>query len=336
MTRRQNRRERTEEGVSLPPPDRGVRLDWTYMPRRVRSEIERWLGGVVIGAVTQPTGFTPGVAARLTADDGRRVFVKAVGPEPNADAPSMHRRETSIVTALPCAAPVPRLLWSYDEGEGGWIVLVFEEVDGRHPMQPWRIDELNQVVAAMEDLSMLLTPSTLSAAMVGTAGYVFATDIQGWRRLRDERPSRLAYVDEWSRRHIEALVAIEETVGGALEGDTLLNNDIRADNILLTPGRTWFVDWPHASVGPPWLDVVAFAPSVAMQGGPSSEEVVSKHSASRSAESDDITAVVATLAGYFTHKAVQPPPPGLPTVRAFQNAQGVVARKWVAQRTALS
>ena len=52
MTRRQNRRERTEEGVSLPPPDRGVRLDWTYMPRRVRSEIERWLGGVVIGAVT--------------------------------------------------------------------------------------------------------------------------------------------------------------------------------------------------------------------------------------------------------------------------------------------
>ena len=110
MTRRQKRRERTEEGVSLPPPDRGVRLDWTYMPRRVRSEIERWLGGVVIGAVTQPTGFTPGVAARLTADDGRRVFVKAVGPEPNADAPSMHRRETSIVTALLRAAPVPRLL----------------------------------------------------------------------------------------------------------------------------------------------------------------------------------------------------------------------------------
>ena len=143
-------------------------------------------------------------------------------------------------------------------------------------------------------------------------------------------------MDEWSRRHIEALVAIEETVGGALEGDTLLNNDIRADNILLTPGRTWFVDWPHASVGPPWLDVVAFAPSVAMQGGPSPEEVISRHSACRSAESDGITAVVVTLAGYFTHKAVQPPPPGLPTVRAFQNAQGVVARKWVAQRTGLS
>ena len=324
---------RTEEGVSLPPPDRGVRLDWADMPGRVRSEIERRLGGPVVRAVTQPTGFTPGLAARLTADDGHRVFVKAAGTQPNADTPKAHRREISIVAALPSAAPVPRLLWSYDEGEIGWVVLAFEDVDGRHPTQPWRIDELDRVVSAMEELSTLLTPSPLPAAMIGTAGDEF---VRGWRRLHEERPSRLEYVDEWSRRHIETLVAIEDTVGRALEGDTLLNNDIRADNILLTPERTWFVDWPHASVGPPWLDVVGFAPSVTMQGGPPPEEVISRHSACRTAESDAISAAVVALAGYFTHKAVQPPPPGLPTVRAFQDAQGVVARQWVARRTVLS
>ena len=146
-------------------------------------------------------------------------------------------------------------------------MLAFEDVDGRHPTQPWRTDELDRVVSAMEDLSMLLTPSPLPATMIGTADGAF---VRGWRRLRDERPSRLDYVDEWSRRHIETLVAIEETVSGALERDTLLNNDLRADNILLTPKRTWFVDWPHASVGPPWLDVLAFAPSVTMQGWSSS------------------------------------------------------------------
>ena len=334
MSEQQSHRERTEKGVSLPPPDRGVRLDWTEMPLRIRGEIERWRGGAVVGAVTQPTGFTPGVAARLTTDGGRRVFVKAAGPEPNAETPKAHRREASIVAALPCDAPVPRLLWSYDEGEGGWVALVFEDVDGRHPTQPWRIDELHRVVAAMEDLSMLLTPTPLPAAMVGTAGYIFTT--RGWRQLRDEWPSRLDYVDEWSRRHMKTLIAIEETVDGALEGDTLLNNDIRADNILLTPKHAWFVDWPHASVGPPWLDVVAFAPSVSMQGGPPPEEVISGHYSSRTADSDATTAAVVTLAGYFTHRAVQPPPPGLPTVRAFQNAQGVVTRKWVAQRTGLS
>ena len=325
----------TEEGVG-PPPDRGVRLDWTDLPERVRGEVERWIGGAVGGAVTQPTGFSPGVAARLTVDDGRRVFVKAVGSEPNRDTPAMHRREAGIMTAMPFAAPVPRLLWSCDEGEGGWIALVFEDVDGRHPTQPWRIDELNRVVAAMEDLSKLLTPSPMPAAVVGTAGNEFATTIRGWRQLRDERPSRLGCLDEWSRRNLERLVAVEDTVGGALEGDTLLNIDIRADNILITPDRIWFVDWPHARVGPPWLDVVAFAPSVTMQGGPPPEEVISRHFACRAADSDAITAAVVAIAGYFTHQSVQPPPPGLPTVRAFQDAQGVVAREWIAQRTGLS
>ena len=45
--------------------------------------------------------------------------------------------------------------------------------------------------------------------------------------------------------------------------------------------------------------------------------------------------VFAALAGYFTHRALQPPPPGLPTLRAFQAAQGEVARQWLAHRTGL-
>jgi hypothetical protein len=111
---------------------------------------------------------------------------------------------------------------------------------------------------------------------------------------------------------------------------------VRADNILLTDDRVWFVDWPHACVGAAWVDVVCFAPSVAMQGGPTPEEVIARHPACRTAEPAEITATVAALAGYFTHRALQPPPPGLPTVRAFQAAQGVVARRWLAQRTGWS
>ena len=400
-----------------PPPDRGARLDWTALPRRVRSEVERWLGSEIVSAVTQPTGFSPEVAARLTTGDGRRVFAKAVGPEPNADAPAFHRREIGIAASLPDSTPSPRLLWSYDEGplhnrhsresrplhnrhsreggpthnhhsresgpthnrhsrkerpshnrhsreggnpgvgsparksthrhhgrvpqreldegDGGWVLLLFEDVDGRHPAQPWRPDELDRVVAAMEELAETLTPSPLPASVVGMAGERFL-GLRSWRRLRDERPSRLDRVDEWSLRHLDTLVAIEDSVADALAGDTLLNYDVRADNILLTQGRTWFVDWPHACVGAPWLDVVAFAPSVTMQGGPPPEEVVSRHSAYRAADPDAVTAAVAELAGFFTHQAAQPPPPGLPTLRAFQDAQGAIAREWTARRTGLA
>ncbi len=93
------------------------------------------------------------------------------------------------------------------------------------------------------------------------------------------------------------------------------------------------VDWPHARVGAPWVDMVFFAPSVAMQGGPSPEELLARHPHARRAGTDALTAVVAAIAGFFTREGLQPDPPGLPTLRAFQAAQGDVARSWSARRT---
>jgi hypothetical protein len=37
------------------------------------------------------------------------------------------------------------------------------------------------------------------------------------------------------------------------------------------------------------------------------------------------------MAGYLTHQSLQPAPPGLPTLRAFQAAQGAVARRWLSE-----
>ncbi len=325
----------TRDDTEGPPPARGARLAWADVPEAVRERVEQWLQGRVIRAVTQPAGFSPGVAARLLVDNGRRVFVKAIGPEPNALSPEIHRSEIKVAAELPDAAPVPKMLWSHDEGPDGWVVLALEDIDGRHPTEPWQSDELDRVLVAMEEMSELLTPSPLPEAMVGTASLKFGANLQGWRRLRDESPSLLDYADEWSRRHIDTLVAIDDTAEDALKGTTLLHSDIRADNILLTSERTWFVDWPHACVGPSWFEVVAFAPSVTMQGGPPPEEVIARHSAYRAADGDAITAAVVAAAGFFTYQAVQTPPPGLPTLRPFQDAQGIVARQWVAQRTGL-
>ncbi|HET9559643.1 MAG TPA: aminoglycoside phosphotransferase family protein, partial [Actinomycetota bacterium] len=62
------------------PPATGERVDWADAPAWLRDEVEGRLGGRVAEAVTQPAGFSPGIAARLRLDDGRRAFVKAVGP----------------------------------------------------------------------------------------------------------------------------------------------------------------------------------------------------------------------------------------------------------------
>ncbi|HET7517515.1 MAG TPA: aminoglycoside phosphotransferase family protein, partial [Actinomycetes bacterium] len=58
------------------PPATGERLDWADAPAWLRGEVEARLGGRVAEAVTQPAGFSPGIAARLRLDDGRRAFVK--------------------------------------------------------------------------------------------------------------------------------------------------------------------------------------------------------------------------------------------------------------------
>ena len=145
----------------LPPPPQGVRLEWHEVPASVRREVEARLGSPVVHAISQPSGFSPGVAARVRLADGRRVFVKALGPEPNPESPAIHRREARVVAALPAEAPVPPLLATYDEGEGGWIVLIFADVEGRHPAQPWRTDELSRVLDELSALSRMLTPSPL-------------------------------------------------------------------------------------------------------------------------------------------------------------------------------
>jgi aminoglycoside phosphotransferase (APT) family kinase protein len=304
-------------------------MEWASLPDRIRAAVEGWLGAPVAAAETQPNGFSPGVAARLRTASGRRCFVKALGPEPNPESPTYHRREAAIVSRMPLEAPVPRLLWQYDEGEGGWVLLLYEDVEGRHPEQPWCPRELERVVATLIELSADLTPSPFPARSAAAA---FAEELDGWKSLQ---AAPLPGLDQWSLRHLDRLAELEAAAPAAAAGATLLHLDLRADNLLLTPDRVYVVDWPHACVGAAWVDLLVFAPSVTMQGGPPPEELLQRHPAARAADPDAVTAVVAALAGFFIQRSLLPPPPGLPTLRPFQAAQGEVARRWTAERTGL-
>ena len=312
------------------PPAAGVRLAWEGLPESVRAAVEGWLGSPIVAAVTQPGGFSPGVAARLTAADGQRVFVKAVCSTPNKDAPRFHRREAQIAAALPASASVSRLRWSYDEGGEGWIVLVFEDVEGRHPAVPWDPAEFDRVMTALDDLAASLTPSPVSEDVAGTIEQWLARQGRGWQRLLAEP---LPGLDAWSVRNAAALAQLEALAPEAAHGDTLLHFDTRADNLLVTEERIYVVDWPHARLGQAWVDLVFFAPSVAMQAGPSPEMLLARSAVGRAADPQAVSAVIAAVAGFFTYQSLLPPPPGLPTIRGFQAAQGEVARRWLAERT---
>jgi aminoglycoside phosphotransferase (APT) family kinase protein len=308
-----------------PPPAAGVRVHWESLPDSVRRAIEARLGGKVVEAITQPGGFSPGLAARLRTNDGRWCFVKAVSEQANPDTPAMHRREARIVAALPPSIPVPRLLWMYDAE--GWVALGFEEVEGRHPGDPCPERDLDLVVAAIKKMSVDLTPSPV--ATEATASRAFEHAINGWRIAQERDESRLA---PWCLRHLSRLADLESRAPLAATGETLLHFDTRADNLLIAGDRVFVFDWPHARRGAAYVDWLAMAPSVAMQGGPTPDEFMNRFDLSDVAR-EDFDAILCSLAGYFVVHGLDPAPPGLPTVRAFQAAQGEVALEWLQKRT---
>jgi len=305
----------------------GVHAPWRSVPARVRRGIEERLGDRVVATRTRRGGFSPGLAAEVRTLGGDRLFVKAVGPERNPDAPSIHRREASIHGHLPAGVQAPRMRWVWDEGPGGWVAVAFDLVEGRMPAVPWRPGELDRVLEALTRLSDLRAP----AGPFRDAAHDFAHAICGWQRLRTAGTGR-GLASEVVRR-LDALCDLEARAPAAVTGEALVHLDVRRDNVLLADdGRTWIVDWPHARRGAPWLDGVLFAPSLALQGGPPPEAIASRLAPLLAADPAAVDAAIAAMAGYFVRSSLEPPPPGLPTVRAFQAAQGEVALRWVFAR----
>ncbi|MEU2622670.1 aminoglycoside phosphotransferase family protein [Streptomyces sp. NPDC007157] len=311
------------------PAAEGTRTPWEALPAPVRTAVAELLGGApVTHATTQPGGFSPGVAARIRTAAHRTAFVKAVSADSNPDSPALHRAEARNAAALPASVPAPRLLGSYDDGT--WVALVFEEVDGHQPRIPWRPDELRRVLDAVAALGRTLTPSPVAAP---PAAEHLGDTFDGWRTLIEAPDGVADRLGGWTVSHLAELAELAAPWRDSVAGDTLAHADLRADNMLLTAdGGVVFVDWPHAVRAAPWFDLLVMLPCVRAQGGPDPEDLFTAHPLGRDADPAAVTATLAALTGYFLEHSVRPAPPGLPTLRPFQRAQGDAALAWLRTR----
>jgi aminoglycoside phosphotransferase (APT) family kinase protein len=237
----------------------------------------------------------------------------------------MHRREAEVLAGLQDDVPAPQLIGLFDDG--GWVALVIEWIDGAMPVAPLGQNDVDRLLDLVERLSCIDGGPALQScadAHPGLFGH--------WQQLIDQP---IGGLDAWSSRHLERLAQLEAGVADAIDGDRLVHLDFRSDNVIFAtdgPEHDIVVDWPGASVGAAWVDLVGLLPALELDGGPTPEEVFEHHPVARAADPEAVTAFVASLAGYFTRMSLLPPPPGLPTVRLFQAAQGRVARRWIAQR----
>jgi aminoglycoside phosphotransferase (APT) family kinase protein len=302
-----------------------ARIGWTDIPDGVRTVLEDIVGGPVVSAASQAGGFSPGTADRVRTAVGGRAFVKAVSRSTNEHAVELHRREIFITAHLPEGVPVPRVRGAYDDGE--WVAMVLEDVEGRPPRTPWDADELDDVLRTLDGMAAALTPSPVPDLPAASAS--FGADLAGWHLIAADPPPDL---HPWAVGRLDALREQADRAVAALAGETVVHLDIRADNLLITPdGAVFVVDWPHACVGPRWLDRLLLLVNVRLHGGHDVDALLRRIAAGSGADEADLRAVLAAMAGFFFEYARRPPPPGIPTVREFQRVQGNALVEWLAE-----
>jgi hypothetical protein len=305
---------------------------WPELPAVVRAAVRDRIGAPVTGWTSRDGGYSPGMASVLETPRGR-VFVKATGPG-NDVALSLYRQEARRAAALPATVPAPALRWSLevDAGDAGeWVVVAADAVPGRAPRTPWRAAELDAVV----DLARRIAAHDLAPGALPEAADELPSG--RWALLADDRPQGLAAYDPWVAANLDRLAALAAPVREAVTGSCLAHGDLRGDNALLVDAPSGAphavaVDWPFAVRGAPFLDLVAMLPSVRLEGGPEPEEVLRRHPLPAGVEAEAVTCYLADLVGYFAHASLQPPPPGIPHVRAFQRAQAEVGVAWLRRR----
>lgn len=311
---------------------------WSEVPAAVRREAEARLGSRVARATRAYGGYAASATFRLVLANGRRAFFKAGYPPPPGSAAIFPvAREAKRYAALtPLVGHwMPRYFGSFRCER--WNVLLMEDL-GRATIPPWSPAKTRAAARSYARFHR----ATLGAALPRWLSRREHAAFGGfWRQLEKlgelDRTASLARrrrdeAREWLDVALPVLVAHERDLALARRPFALLHFDTRSDNIRLVGDRLVMFDWPFAAVGPPEFDVVAFAQAVAMEDGPSPERVLAWYEEVLPLRAREVDASIAGVAGYFAHRAWQPPLPGLPRIRSIQRRQLKASLAWAARR----
>jgi hypothetical protein len=264
----------------------------------------------------QPSGPVAGGNERFSVllDDGRRVFVKAAQAEHTA---GWLRREHEVYAHLR-GSFIPALE-AFDD-DPLYPLLVIEDLSAADWAVHWEPDRVALVRAALAELAACEPPPNTRPVREA-----FADFFGRWRVVEDDPEAFLstgirsrAWLEQALPRLIEAADAVPA------DGDDLLHLDVRSDNICFRDGAALLVDWNWCSTGNAEVDVAAWLPSLALEGGPQPWKILPAAGE-----------LAAWLAGVWAAVVGLPPPPTAPTVRTPQRRQLELALLWAERELGL-
>ena len=199
-------------------------------------------------------------------------------------------------------------------------LLVLEDLRSAHWPPPWDGAAIAAVRKTLRQLAATVPPDVIGSVETHRDRLVM-----GWAEIEAE-PAPFLSLGVCSREWLAgALPSLREASESApIAGDGLLHLDVRSDNLCIAERGAVLVDWNHASIGNPDLDVAAWLPSLRLVGGPEPYTLL-----------PGAGGFAALLAGFFGSRAGLPAPPTAPQVRAFQLAQLRVALPWAVRELGL-
>lgn len=254
----------------------------TELPDAHFRELIRPYTGEVSQVHVPKQGFTTEFAAVIDSEKGS-FFVKAMFNRPGGRRDSILRERAvnPYVQSL-----TPRVLWSVDGDDAGWIILGFEAIDGRSldfepdsPDLPLAVDLLNRA-----------------------AGLELPDVARDWQEERWD-----AYVG-----------SKEELV--FLRGDALLHADINPSNLVVGDAGSWLIDWSWPTRGAAFIDPACFVVQL-VSAGHSPESAESWASGCTAwADADPKAIDVFAAADARMHRAVADQRPDQAWLRAMAEA----------------
>lgn len=296
------------------PRAAGTRVGYSAVPDRVRTWVEQTLGSPVVATAEQVGGMSPGCATRLRCADGTRAFVKAVGPELNALTPGLFRHEAAVLEHIGPDALWASLLASYDEPDG-WVALLLEDVEGRHP----DLRDPAEAGTALEATDRLVARLAGKGAglEIGTLELSLTRYTQMWPHLPG-----LPSLPDWAKQQAPRMEVALEELRLLAAGTQLCNFDLRNDNMLLRPdGSLVFVDWGMSRVGSGWLDPLVLR--LEWVELPLFDELVGTCPALVALGDEHVTCFLFVLGAWLAYRTVtdRAGPPALAGFRAAESAR---------------
>jgi thiamine kinase-like enzyme len=273
--------------------------------------IERLIGAEVESYRPVAGGYTP--AIRLLCRTTTTSFFVKVGATPLTS--EFLRREIRIYTSI-CGAFVPTLV-ACEEHESAPI-LIIEDLSAHHWPPPWDERRVELVLAQIHAMHNTKVSLESYAQVHGTRG-------SSWQAVAaaPEPFLALGVADaRWLEAALPLLIRHEEQC--SIDGNSLTHWDLRSDNICLTESRAIFVDWNHACLSNPQLDLGFWLPSLAYEGGPEPENIM-----------PDAPEIAAWVSGFFAARAGLPEISDAPRVRVVQRQQLETALPWAARALGL-